>query len=87
MENYLTNTLYIKLFILTNPMKGFEEENRTYLKTVNFGCITDLEVASYTEQLTYVEPLLLYRWWDDKKSYYDIKYSNYDEFRAITDND
>lgn len=85
MTEMKTNMLVVKLFILTDPMKGFEEDNRTYLRSVCFGCIADIEVKDYKNSEKHVEPLLLYKWWNNDKSYYDIKYSNYDEFCEITD--
>lgn len=49
--------------------------------------IDEKELACYNESQRHVEPLLLYKWWDDKLTYYEMKYRNYDEYVQLVDED
>ncbi|KAH0575083.1 CHY zinc finger domain-containing protein [Spironucleus salmonicida] len=76
-------TLQVDLFHLTDTRGSYGPENRTKLRTVSFGVITDDEVSLYKNPsfMAKVEPLFPLQMYDEKLSYRQILCLNHDKLR------
>ncbi|CAL5975380.1 CHY_zinc finger domain-containing protein [Hexamita inflata] len=55
------------------------------MREVSFGTISPQEVESYKSCLNIVEPLFPLSWWNDKQTYFEMKYSHTTEYKEYFD--
>lgn len=77
--------LSVKIFTLKNKYDTFKPDNRKYLRTLNFGTIENDEYELYNEMANYVEPLIPYKFYDENKTYFEMKYGNIEEYKKYFD--
>lgn len=79
--------LLVKLFKLSDPILPFDEDNRTYLDTLDFGVIDQDEVKDYRECLDYVEPFVPLFLYEKYKTLFSCRREHYDEFSKYINED